>query len=212
LVNLTNPSSPNDGFGTIGDGFDPFVVGSLFGNTFRSGLDFDISGIQAAPAGFEFQVANIELFLEVSGATFTNGVPNGGDSVTVDFFANQAIGTGALTGSADTSFTISNSDSSVFNFDPGNTPFFSVNFDPALLDLNSDTNFEVVLDAGSSPTTSAVFGSSLAPGFGITGTENIGVAPALVITAVLVAVPEPSSVLLVALGGVGLLARRRRSS
>jgi len=142
----------------------------------------------------------------------TNGLPNNGDSVTVDFFANQQIGTGALIGPADASFTINNSDSNVFNFFPGNTPFFSVNFDPTLLNLNNDSNFEVVLDAGSSPTTSAIFGSSLAPGSGLGGTENLDVAPALVITAELVAVPEPSSIFLFVIGGAGLLMRRKRSS
>jgi len=100
----------------------------------------------------------------------------------------------------------------VFNSSPGNTPFISVNLNPTLLDLNNDSNFEVVLDAGSSPTTSAIFESSLAPGSGLGGTQNLDLAPALVITANLVAVPEPSSIFLFVIGGAGLLIRRKRSS
>lgn len=212
LINLDGGSV--DGFGSPNDGFDPFVVGQInFRNDiFRSGSRFDLSGIAPAPEGFRYVVTSIELFVEVSGATFTNGIENAGDSVTVGFFAGVGIGSDALVGAPDASLTLNNSDQSTINFDPGNTPFVSVSFDTSLIDLNSDTVFEVVFDAGSNPDTAAVFGSSLAPGEGIGGTLNVEVAPALRITTDLVAIPEPSSALMASLAGFLLAFHRRRQA
>lgn len=210
LVNLSGGGL--DAFGTLGDGFDPFVVGQLdFGSDiFRSGSLFDLSNIAPAPAGFVYQISSIEFFIEVSGATFNNGVNNAGDNVNVGVFANLGIGSAAITRAPDATITLNNSDSGTVNFDAGNTPFLSVTLANDLINLGSDSSFEIVLDAGNNPTTAAVFGSSLAPGVGITGTGNVEVAPVLRITADLVAVPEPSSAVLFAVASLGLLLRRRR--
>ena len=152
-----------------------------------------------------YDVVSIELFLEVSGSTFGDGVPADTDSITVNVHVGDATDAASLS-AADTSFTIGGTDDAVGgNFLP------PIDLSPGLLDLNSDGNFKVVLDAGSSPTTAGVFGSSLAPGIGISGTASASVAvtPVLRIEANLIPVPEPTATLLFALSSYVFLRRRR---
>jgi len=144
----------------------------------------------------------------VSGATFGSGL-EAGEDVAVGVFANQPINNNPLTSPADATITL---DSSQTNLE---TQFVSVSLDPALLDLNTQNNFEIVLDAGPNPDSAAIFGSSLVGSGqgidgGVGGTNVIAVAPAIRITTDLVAIPEPSSTFLLGLGTLGLMFHRRR--
>jgi len=199
LFNLVNNEDVS--VGPIGSPFssDPLIAGAINfgdGEVFQSGVSFDLSLLPSNET-----VTMIELFLEVAGTTFNNGVPSSSDSVTVDFFAGAVPG-GVLAATPDATFTINNSDENALE---GN--FIVIPFSPGLIDLSTDSVFTVVLDAGSNPDTAAVFGSGLGPNVGLEGgTTAIGNAPILQITTV----PEPSSALLAVLAGCGFLVRRRR--
>ena len=210
------------------DGFDPISVGDIsFSNGIhRGGLDFNLGSL-ALPAlgpGESLQVTNIELFLEVSGATFTTGLnatndmgDNNGQnfSVTVDVFANADIqaAAGAL-GISDASFSIDTDQTAL------NGQFFapiSLANPGSLLDLNTLTTssrFEIVLATPNetNPNEGAVFGSGNAEGTSPNGanfgTDSIAVAPALRITAIVV--PEPTTFTLAGCAGLAFLLRRRR--
>ena len=196
------------------DTFDPISVGDIsFSNgIFRGGLTFDLSNLALSTAGgAPLQVTQIELFLEVSGATFTDGVGNNGQdfSVNIEVFANNNI-MGTL-GIPDSTFSINSSQSNL------NGQFFtpiSLNAPDTLLDLNNDTSFSIVLatDNETNPNSGAVFGSGLpegiSPNGGNFGTQSINVAPVLRITAI--TIPEPTTFTLAGSFGLALLFRRKR--
>lgn len=211
------------------DNFDPLSVGdiSFSGGIFRSGLEFNLGSL-ALPAlgpGESLQVTSIELLIEVSGATFSNGLTNVNDmgvnngqdsSVTVDVFANAniAAAAGAL-GVSDASFSIDTSQESMLS---GQflAPISLAN--PAsLLDLETltaNSSFEIVLATPNEtdPNSGAVFGSGDIDGDSPNGVEFgtgfVAVAPALRITAVVV--PEPTTLILAGCASLAFLLRRRR--
>ena len=179
---------------------DPLIAGQIsFGNgltgiVYQSQLSFDLSLLPT-----DQTVTMVELFLEVTGTNFNNGVRNTGDSVQVNFHAGATAG-GVLP-ATNSSFSISNSDE-----DDLEGEFISILFDPSEIDLSSGV-FNVVLDAGVDPITAGIFGSGLGlNGDDTAGTNSVSVSPALRITTV----PEPSAFLLTALAGLGFMARRRR--
>lgn len=186
---------------------DPFIAGVFSGfgpgDVYRSSLQYDLSGLPSLSGSQTWQVTDVTLFLEVAGTTFDNGVPNSGDSVDIDVIAGGDI-TAATLPAAAASFSIDNADESTLERN-----FISVVLPASVLDLNSDSSVTFLLDAGASPTTAAMFGTSLGDdGLGISGTDFINRAPALRINAEIV--PEPSVFSLGILAGLGLLARRRR--
>ena len=204
------------------DAFDPISVGDIFfsNGIHRGGLDFNLGSL-ALPAlgpGESLQVTNIELFLEVSGATFSTGIGDNGQnsSVTVDVFVNADIeaAAGAL-GVSDASFSIASSQQAALD-----SQFFapiSLANPASLLDLNTLTassRFEIVLATPNetNPNEGAVFGSGNAegasPNGGNFGTANIDVAPALRITAVVI--PEPTTFTLAGCAGLAFLLLRKR--
>ena len=211
------------------DGFDPISVGDIFfsNGIHRGGLDFNLGslGLPAFGPGESLQVTNIELFLEVSGATFTTGLNADDDdtgdnnnqnfSVTVDVFANADIQAAAgELGISDASFSIDTSQTAL------TTQFFapiSLANPASLLDLNTLTTssrFEIVLATPNEtdPNGGAVFGSGDAEGAspnGVNfGTDSIAVAPVLRITAIVV--PEPTTFTLAGCAGLAFLLRRKR--
>ena len=221
-----DPFSGNDGIED--NDFDPVSVGDISfsnGNIFRAGFNFNLSSLDLSDLGpgQSFRVTSIELFVEVSGATFTTGVNNvaaglGGNnngqntSVSVNVFANADI-TAQNLGLPSTTFSINSSDEAALN---GN--FFaplSFSSPETLLNLGSDSNFQVVLNTSneSNPNAGAVFGSGLAEGSNNPngdnfGTGNINVAPVLRITAEVI--PEPTVFTLAGCASLILLLRRKR--
>ena len=195
--------------GPFGGTFDPTAAGFVDGRVFRSGHDFDLSqlGLANLPPvtpGFQLAVTDIEVFFEISGATFDNRLmPN--ESVTVDIHVGDVIQDVTLPAAVQ-SFTVNGSDTNL-----SGAFFPAISLDPSLIDINNDTNFEIVLSAGgTSATTGVIFGSSQAPGVGITGTDFVQVAPALRITVEEVAIPEPSVLSLFSLLSLTFLSQRRR--
>ena len=227
VYNVANGSFQDPFGGNNDDEFDPVSVGDIsFSNgIYRGGFNFDLSSL-ALPTlgpGESLRVTSIELFLEVSGATFSTGVNNdstgngGGDngqdtSVSVNVFANADI-TAQNLGLPSTTFSINSSDEAALNsqyFTP-----LSFSSPDALLNLGSDSNFQVVLNTSneSNPNAGAVFGSGLPegnvnPNGNNFGTTNIDVAPTLRITAEVI--PEPTVFSLAGCASLILLLRRKR--
>ena len=188
--------------GNPGGNFSPLVVGDIFGTDYRSTLSFDISGIAVAPAGLEYVVTSVELFLEVSSVDEVDGA-----SVDVDVYTNQGV-TGAALSNPDTTFNVANDSGLNGNFLP------AINLSTGSVDLNNPSDFLITLDIADA-NDGIRFGSSLstaaAPNQGINGTNFVQVAPRLVINADLVAIPEPSSLGFLSLFGmIGITYRKRK--
>jgi len=198
--------NPFFGFGDPGGDFSPIVAGNIIGaGDFRTTLEFDISNIAAAPAGFEYVITSVNLFLELNG---TDDINNG--SVDVSFYSGLGITTGSLAAiTPDTTITVANTAT------PG--AFLpSISLSTSSVDLNnpSPSNFLVTFDVaedGNGIRLGSGLSTTAFPNVGINGTDNSTVAPRLVIEADLVAVPEPSSLgFLSVLGLMGLGYRKRK--
>lgn len=193
------PGNPFNG-GNAGGDFSPIVVGEVFGTQYRTTSTFDLSEISPAPAGFEYQITDITLFLEVSDTAEQDGA-----DATVNVFANLGITTGTINATPSASLTIPENAS--------NGDFFSASLPTSAVDLNTADEFTFTLDIANA-TQGVRLGSDLStpefPNVGINGTEFAQVAPRLIINADLVAVPEPSTSTALLVGLTGMLFCRRR--
>lgn len=201
-VETTGLYRQSDGAAGNPSGFNAILVGSQYGdanNIYRGVLNFDLSGLPAAAAGFEYQVTDVSLRLEVSGGTNDNR-----PATLIDFYGGS-FETGALPGAAAASVL----------FNESNGTFVTTSLGVPTLDLTTDSNFFITLDAplaqndpGSNFYT---FGSGSGPNIGFGGTTAIVLAPELQISVNLVAsVPEPSSALLLMSGMACVCIGRRR--
>lgn len=222
----TNP------FGSVNgtNGFQPLSVGRDFGgNLVRSEISFNLSNLPAAPAGFEYNITNIALSIELSNNNQANG------DTPINVYAQNGVTpadinrlTGAVPSTADAAFTVLASDSpSQF------LPLVNFQNPNSLLDLNTDQIFSVTLDApnvNGSGTDFVFLGSGLGPINGdevdsalldsdglfdgnvsqLAGTNFVQVAPRLLIDVELIAIPEPSTTSVTLIGICSLLLRRRR--
>lgn len=188
LYNQNNSGASGDpsNYNAIG------VGGGYSGNDdWRAVMTFDLGGLPAAPTGFIYDVTDVALVLEVSG-----GSTDGRTPTTINYYEG-AFATGSLpVASASTFFNV-----------PNNT-FVSTSLGATSLDLNTDSQFFITLDADSGFYT---FGSGIAGNnIGFSGTSNIDKVPELRITFDLIPIPEPTSITLISLGLFGLITRRKR--
>jgi len=202
-VYLESDGSPGNPFG---GGFNPLVVGNIFGTDYRATIDFDLSqldltAISSPPSGQQYEITSIELFLELSSPSEIQG-----GSVDVDVYANTGITSGTLAQPADATFTVLSSATAGEFLAP---VFIPVN----TIDLGNQTNFSVTLDVAD-PNNGVRFGSSLStaadPNTGIGGTNFVEVAPRLRISTELVSIPEPSTFALLSIFSLCVISRRNR--
>lgn len=176
--------------------YNALVVGASYGDVgngiWRSVISFDVSSLPAPTPGFAYAVTNVTITLEQS---------DNRPAATINFFEGSQP-TGAVVNYLATQNYAANQAGE----------FQSTSLGITNLDLSTDSIFTVTLDAPNAGSGEYhTFGSGLAPNNdGITGTTNASFVPELTITYDLVQVPEPTSITLISLGLLGLIARRKR--
>lgn len=213
LIEGTGLYRQSDGASGNPSFYNAIMVGSEYGGgdvwravtTFDlNGLDIIGGGVNAAPAGFEYQVDEIRLIVEVSGGNDDpfGSPPNPRPATQIDFYEGS-FPTGVLPGTNDGTQL----------FDDPSDSFITVTISNSALDLNSDTSYTLTWDAPGAALDPAnnfyTFGSGLSPNnIGFSGTNFVEKSPELEIDYSLVAVPESSSALLI--GGVLTIINFRR--